>query len=706
MSSEPSPQQVRYNDINYDIVREGLAEILTPANPEIKQNTAKPQDVFYNPVQQYNRDLSVLAIRAFGEDFALAKGAKKQKWEQNRQRKVRGKRKRDIHDVDGTENVDSTPLRSSGVNVAAEKIAERPTQDAQATTDEHGKHKGLSLKILDALSASGLRALRYAKELPLPTYITANDLSFPATKAIKLNVEHNRVEDQVHVLKCDATEHMHDAASTAPRPDHKPSAGLYHVIDLDPYGTSAPFLDAAVRALVDGGLLCVTCTDAGVFASTGYLEKTYSQYGGLPLKGPHAHEGGLRLILNCIAATAARYGIAVEPLLSLSIDFYARVFVRIHKSPAEVKFLASKTMLVYNCDGGCGAWSIQYLAHAKGKENKNGETIYKHTSALGPTATPLCEHCGFKTHVAGPMWGGPLHNLHFIQRILKTLPSLDPKTYSTIPRIEGMLNLALNEDLDASWSRGKVDDYRSNEINFAQDATTGDHAKESIADGPHEEKGESKKRLVPQVDPSARTSHPFFIVPPSLARIIHCETPSDPAVRGALQHLGYRTSRSHTKPGSIVTDAPWVVIWEIMREWARQRSPIKADVIKDGTAGKGIMSHDRGRITIRDAQQTLSEALRCGEEREILEKLQALLFRMTGQPRNGGLNDTVVNTDVKQQNKHVSSLSDGAMDVSKLEIVFDEELGRTAQGPRRLVRYQQNPQPDWGPRSKAKTNGL
>ena len=35
----------------------------------------------------------------------------------------------------------------------------------------------------------------------------------------------------------------------------------YDVIDLDPYGSAAPFLDAAVQAIADGGLLSVTCTD-------------------------------------------------------------------------------------------------------------------------------------------------------------------------------------------------------------------------------------------------------------------------------------------------------------------------------------------------------------------------------------------------------------------------------------------------------------
>ena len=33
------------------------------------------------------------------------------------------------------------------------------------------------------------------------------------------------------------------------------------MIDLDPYGSAAPFLDGAVQAVESGGLLCITCTD-------------------------------------------------------------------------------------------------------------------------------------------------------------------------------------------------------------------------------------------------------------------------------------------------------------------------------------------------------------------------------------------------------------------------------------------------------------
>jgi tRNA (guanine26-N2/guanine27-N2)-dimethyltransferase len=43
-----------------------------------------------------------------------------------------------------------------------------------------------------------------------------------------------------------------------------PTPKRFDVVDLDPYGSAAMFLDAAVQSVADGGLLAVTCTDKGV----------------------------------------------------------------------------------------------------------------------------------------------------------------------------------------------------------------------------------------------------------------------------------------------------------------------------------------------------------------------------------------------------------------------------------------------------------
>ena len=74
--------------------------------------------------------------------------------------------------------------------------------------------------------------------------------------------------------------------------NHRPEKLRVDVVDLDPYGTAAPFIDPAVQCINDGGLtystvsrrnvinivyntglLCVTCTDLAVLATTNYPEK-------------------------------------------------------------------------------------------------------------------------------------------------------------------------------------------------------------------------------------------------------------------------------------------------------------------------------------------------------------------------------------------------------------------------------------------------
>lgn len=246
-------------------VKEGLATITFP----------KANDVFYNPVQQFNRDMSILAIKT---------------WISSAQ-KIRTKKKRKLTD-----------------------------ESLEASSQE-------TTIILEALSATGLRAIRYAKELP-DSKVTANDSSAAAVMLIRQNIQQNEVDQLVDAVKGDANSIMHSKKN------------FYDVIDLDPYGTAAPFIDAAVQCIKSGGLLCVTCTDSAVFAGAGYPEKTYANYGGLPVKGEFCHEAGIRLVLHSIASAAAKYGRSIAPKLCLSIDFYVRLFVVITTSPTEVKALA------------------------------------------------------------------------------------------------------------------------------------------------------------------------------------------------------------------------------------------------------------------------------------------------------------------------------------------------------------------------------
>lgn len=685
-------QCIEYEGRRYTTLKEGLAYILIPAdNSKVPQQSplenSKPQDVFYNPIQQFNRDLSVLAIKAYGEQVVEVQ---KKKEKHSNLTKIRAKEKRcnkrKNHHDELLENLstkksclpDITSPRTDNVkeepNIALPTIEKngspiQPLTEARdderialvvpesSTSQDDGnccleREKIKDLKsdesnkapsyvphftILDALSATGLRALRYAHEIPFVTSITANDLLPSATKQIKLNILHNRISSKIIVTNGNAISHMYNLIDSNKTSNLCTKPSKYNVIDLDPYGTASPFLDAAVQAVQDGGLLCVTCTDAAVWASNGWPEKCFALYGGLPLKGPLSHEAGLRLILHAIATSAARYGLAITPLLSLSIDFYARIFVRVYKSAQHVKFLAGKTMIVYNCDTGCGAWTTQMLGRNRFATSKKGNEMWKHGLEQGPSTNQNCAECGFKTHIGGPMYAGPLHDPDFVQRILDSIKDVDKETYQTIPRIQGMLTVALEE----CFSPSHMNENQSNPTDTQKKDVSSSALPNSVNDS-HFTTDHTT------IDPA-----PFLFMLPMLSKVLHTITPHENAIRGALRHLGYRATRSHTKGGCIKTDAPWKEIWRIMRAWVDERAPIKEGTIRENTAGWAILG------------------LGLKEEEKKSKDLESLVHK----------------TEIVSDHSN--------------KIVFDETLGAD-KDRNRLVRYQRNPRENWGPMARAK----
>lgn len=144
------------------------------------------------------------------------------------------------------------------------------------------------IKILDALSATGLRAVRYAKEVDLSDReikIVANDILKKASDAIKQNCELNQVSHLVSVENKDASLLMYSSRKVEDQ---------FVVVDVDPYGSCSPFTDAAVQCVVDGGLLMVTCTDMAILCGN-HSETAYAKYGGSSLKLVSCHEQALRL---------------------------------------------------------------------------------------------------------------------------------------------------------------------------------------------------------------------------------------------------------------------------------------------------------------------------------------------------------------------------------------------------------------------------
>lgn len=118
---------------------------------------------------------------------------------------------------------------------------------------------------------------------------------------------------------------------------HRLRENQFDIIDLDPYGCPSVFLDSAVQAVKEGGLLLITATDMAVLAGNS-PETCYVKYGAVSLKMKACHEMGVRILLQTIESHANRYGRYIEPLLSVSADFYVRVFVRVYSGQYKCKF--------------------------------------------------------------------------------------------------------------------------------------------------------------------------------------------------------------------------------------------------------------------------------------------------------------------------------------------------------------------------------
>ncbi|KAE9391642.1 N2 N2-dimethylguanosine tRNA methyltransferase [Gymnopus androsaceus JB14] len=459
-------------------------------------------EAFLNPVQEFNRDLSVACIRTWSEELNKAKQAR---WALARERKSlkakegSAKKRQKVNQFDAVVvDPESAP--------PSELAQAEPHAEAEAESSRKPETKSdYKITILEALSATGLRSIRYAKEIPLP--MTSLPLLIAAmTRNVELNGlgpekeshESSEKKGKPNLGKVRINEGDACTLLYSHRTDR------VDVVDLDPYGTAAPFIDAAIQAVKDEGLLCITCTDLSILATNNYPEKCFSNYGGLP---------ALRLVLHTASTSASRYGRYIEPLLSLSIDFYVRLFIRVNTSPSQVKRAVIKTATYYICTS-CQSFYEQPLARLVEKQGAGDNVNLLFKTQPGPPVGNKCAECDSILHLAGPMWSGPIHDTDFVSKVLEHTET-NTEQYGTAARMKGMLTVA-KEELHT----------------------------------------------------------PFYFTPTKVAGFFHCQTPSLEETTSALLHAGHQVSRSHASPGSLKTTGSSQDIMDVFRSWVK-KNPIK-----------------------------------------------------------------------------------------------------------------------------------
>jgi tRNA (guanine26-N2/guanine27-N2)-dimethyltransferase len=225
--------------------------------------------------------------------------------------------------------------------------------------------KGREIDVADALAGTGARSLRLAKEVAAPVIVHANDGDANAVKAIRKGAAANGIApERLQVTEGDA--HILLAARR------------FDVVDLDPCGSPAPFLDAAMRSVRHGGLLCATATDTGALAGKfpRVCRRRYDAHHGLH-KAPWRAEVGLRVLAGALVRSAARFERSAVPVLAIASGHWMRVVAQVE-------------------DGSHGDAAVRRLGNATMDDaTGNGRFL-----AQGESAADW----------AGPLWTGPLHD--------------------------------------------------------------------------------------------------------------------------------------------------------------------------------------------------------------------------------------------------------------------------------------------------------
>ncbi|MDY6766300.1 MAG: tRNA (guanine(10)-N(2))-dimethyltransferase [Candidatus Nanohaloarchaea archaeon] len=221
--------------------------------------------------------------------------------------------------------------------------------------------------VCDALAASGIRGLRYLAAVDGLEEVVLNDIRREAVAAMEAAVDRNDIDD--------ARLSIHHGDANAVLTERFRSLDF---VDIDPFGSPAPYLDSAARALRHNTAAGFTATDLGPLYGS-YPEVCRRRYAASPVKAVFGHETGLRILIKEVFQAFARYDYAFTPLLSWHEQHYSRVIGRVEESKQECNRMLDSIGTLSFCR------ECRWRAY---------------------TATGECPCCGSPTDQAGPLWTG------------------------------------------------------------------------------------------------------------------------------------------------------------------------------------------------------------------------------------------------------------------------------------------------------------
>jgi tRNA (guanine26-N2/guanine27-N2)-dimethyltransferase len=263
------------------------------------------------------------------------------------------------------------------------------------------------ISVCDVFGGTGIRGIRYVKEIEGVEKAVINDLNPLAVEFAEENIKLNMLK-RVYVCRDDANLIL------------RKCKGKFDIVDIDPFGTPAPYVESAAANLRAGGMICVTATDTSALCGT-YTEPCIRKYGAVPLKTEYCHENGLRILAGFVARTFSKYKKYIEVKFSHSTEHYMRIYATIGKGAA-------------NTDESLK--SLGYIAHCK-------KCLYRMViMGLAPSIPENCPVCGGVLNVGGPLWCGGMYSTDFVSSMINSVQNL---TLNTKEKGLKLLNTCLNE---------------------------------------------------------------------------------------------------------------------------------------------------------------------------------------------------------------------------------------------------------------------
>lgn len=281
--------------------------------------------------------------------------------------------------------------------------------------------------VLDGLAASGARGIRYAIESGREINVEFNDWNPVAARLIEENCRLNDIEP--HVTQRNLGSLLHES--------------VWHAIDVDPFGSPAPFLDGATRAVRGGGLLGVTATDATALAGV-FPNVCRRRYMATPMHNELMHEIGLRILAAACIRQAAKHEVALTPVLCHATDHYYRVSLRAMRGASRCDEVLRRVGVAHFCPT-CGD--------------------------RGFAGSERCPACGAPVDSAGPLWTGPLTDTATVDTMLTKAGGF-PLAHEGSPRLLDLLAQEshappLFYDIHEMGSRARVGSPRTEAVHEA-----------------------------------------------------------------------------------------------------------------------------------------------------------------------------------------------------------------------------------------------